>query len=736
MKLTVTSNLERGLDATISTAEELAKLGYTVVPHIGARLVLDRDHLERILGRLEDAGVRELFVIAGDAKEPLGEFSDALSVLVAVGELGHGLQEIGFVGYPEPHPFIPDDVLVQALRDKAPYASYVISQICFDPSAIDGWVRKLREDGVSLPVYVGIPGVVESERLLRISRRLGVAGVDRLEEELGESDTYAPDPLVDGVASIEDEPAAVAGFHVYTFNELAPTEAWRRRRLEELRGTRRRRRSRPNVRRRDPKRRSRRSRARARLDALPRADADPPAAEAGRAGARARARLGNGSAVATEVDAEGNVVVRVPPSAGREDGPTVVLQSHLDMVCERDPESPFDPRTGPIEVVLDDGWVAASGTTLGADNGIGVAAAMAIGEDETVEHGPLELLFTVSEEQGLEGAKALDPDLLAGRLLVNLDGGDEQGAITVGCAGSIHTFVRLALSPEPVAPGSVGLEVTLAGARGGHSGADIASGRVNAIKALGRILSHAHLETSFRLALLEGGVSRNAIPRDARAVVSLETESERSFRTSAERELAALREQFAGTDDRLTLAIEPTGAVAAADDATSSRALDLLATLPSGVIAMTPSLPGAVETSSSVTVAETSDGVLTFGSMTRSANARALDEVEATIAASARLAGAEVEVRRSYPPWEPDLTSNLLAAARRTHERVFGEAPALKVVHGGLECAVIGERIPGIEMISIGPDIRGPHAPGERLGVESTQRFYRLLGALLDDLSR
>lgn len=235
VKLTVTSNLERGLDATISTAEELAKLGYTVVPHIGARLVLDRDHLERMLGRLEDAGVRELFVIAGDAKEPLGEFSDALSVLVAVGELGHGLQEIGFVGYPEPHPFIPDDVLVQALRDKAPYASYVISQICFDPSAIDGWVRKLREDGVSLPVYVGIPGVVESERLLRISRRLGVAGVDRLEEELGESDTYAPDPLVDGVASIEDEPAAVAGFHVYTFNELAPTEAWRRRRLEELR---------------------------------------------------------------------------------------------------------------------------------------------------------------------------------------------------------------------------------------------------------------------------------------------------------------------------------------------------------------------------------------------------------------------------------------------------------------------------------------------------------------------
>ena len=235
VKLTVTSTLERGLDATLDTVVELAGLGYTVVPHIGARLVLDRDHLERILSRLDEAGVRELFVIAGDAKEPLGEFSDALSVLVAVGALANGIREIGFVGYPEPHPFIPDDVLVQALRDKAPFASYVISQLCFDPSAIDAWVAKLREEGISLPVYVGIPGVVASERLLRISRRLGVAGVDRLEEELGEAATYAPDALVDGLASTEDETSGIGGFHVYTFNELAPTEAWRRRRLAELR---------------------------------------------------------------------------------------------------------------------------------------------------------------------------------------------------------------------------------------------------------------------------------------------------------------------------------------------------------------------------------------------------------------------------------------------------------------------------------------------------------------------
>ena len=251
----------------------------------------------------------------------------------------------------------------------------------------------------------------------------------------------------------------------------------------------------------------------------------------------------------SEVDGEGNVVVRVPPSAGREqsaDGGAPVASGHGLRARSREPVRPADrPDRGRARRWLGRGHRddARRGQRHRRRGGDGV------GEDETVEHGPLELLFTVSEEQGLEGAKALDPGFLAGRLLVNLDGGDEQASITVGCAGSIHTFVRLALRPEPVAPGSVALDVSLGGARGGHSGADIASGRVNAIKALGRVLSRARAATPFRLALLEGGVSRNAIPRDARAVVSLAAESETTFRTAAERELAALREQFAGTDD-------------------------------------------------------------------------------------------------------------------------------------------------------------------------------------------
>jgi len=437
----------------------------------------------------------------------------------------------------------------------------------------------------------------------------------------------------------------------------------------------------------------------------------------------------------TAVDGEGNVVVRVPASDSRERMPTVVLQAHLDMVCERDPDSPYDPREGRIHVVRDGDWVVAEGTTLGADNGIGVAAALAIAEDPEIAHGPLELLFTVSEEQGLDGAKNLDPSLVSGRVLLNLDGTSDK-AITIGCAGSWHTFTRLPLDPTPVPEHHVVREVVVSGARGGHSGGDIARGRANAIKVLGRALSGGYRAAPFRLALLEGGVSRNALPRQAHAVISLPRGEDGAFREAVEHELRPVREQYAGSDDALTVGVTDATAPAAADESTTFRALDLLATIPSGVVAMNPDLPGTVETSTSLNVAGTKEGVLTLASMTRSANAPGLENVVAGIEAAARLAGAKVEVLKSYPPWRPDLDSRLLGVARATFERLFGAAPALDVVHGGLECAVIGGKLPGVEMISLGPEIVGPHAPGERLGISATQRFYRLLGELLGDLSR
>ena len=405
------------------------------------------------------------------------------------------------------------------------------------------------------------------------------------------------------------------------------------------------------------------------------------------------------------------------------------------MVCERDPDCPYDPREGRINVVVDGDWVLADGTTLGADNGIGVAAAMAVTDESEIAHGPLELLFTVSEEQGLDGAKALDPSLVSGRLLINLDGTSDD-AVTVGCAGSAHSFVRAQLELEPPRPDHVTLEVVLSGAKGGHSGGDIASGRVNAIKALGRILARSFEQEPFQLARLGGGVSRNAIPREARAAVSLEPDAEPAFRAAAEQELAALREQYTGFDDELTLWVERIAEVGATSERATARVLDLVAMIPTGVIAMSPALPGTVETSTSLTVASTDEGTLTLASMTRSSNARALEDVVATIAAATRLATASIEVVRSYPPWRPDLESRLLTVSKATFQRLFGVEPVLAVVHGGLECAVIGTKLPNVEMISIGPEIVGPHAPGERLSISGTQRFYSLLGALLDDLSR
>jgi dipeptidase D len=239
------------------------------------------------------------------------------------------------------------------------------------------------------------------------------------------------------------------------------------------------------------------------------------------------------------VDAAGNVVVAVPATPGREQAAAVALQSHLDMVCERDPSSPHDPREGRIGVVVDGDWVGADGTTLGADDGIGVAAALAI-VDEGVEHGPLELLFTVSEEQGLEGARALDPSLVESRLLVNLDGTSDD-AITVGCAGSDHTFLRLALAPEALSPEEVALRVELSGARGGHSGSDIGKGRANAIKALGGALGSTFERKPFRLVSFAGGVSRNAIPREAHAVVAVPAAQVDGFRSAIADALGGLQ---------------------------------------------------------------------------------------------------------------------------------------------------------------------------------------------------
>jgi dipeptidase D len=436
-------------------------------------------------------------------------------------------------------------------------------------------------------------------------------------------------------------------------------------------------------------------------------------------------------------DAARNLVVRVPATAGRESASTVILQGHLDMVCERLPDSPNDPAAGRIELRLDGDWLSADGTTLGADNGIGIAAMMALAEDTSLPHGPLELLMTVGEEVGGEGvgASGLDPSLVTGAMLLNLDS-EEDGKLTVGSASSTDTSLTVERPREPCDPGAVTLTVSASDGLGGHSGTDIAHGRANAIKVLARALRETLPAAPFRLASLDGGKSWNAIPRDATATCSLPPEREAAFRAAIATAAATIRDAYAKTDPRVAIIVTTTSAATDAwtNDATAEL-LDLVAVVPSGPLAMSPDFAGLVETSTSVGEAVTAGTRLKLHSLSRSSNSPAAPEVIATLVAAAHLAGGELTVEQADPGWRPDLDSPALAASRRAYERLFGEAPIITAVHAWLETAVIGDKVPGLDMVSFGPQIEAPHSPGERVSIPTVDRFWRLLAGIVAELS-
>jgi dipeptidase D len=443
-----------------------------------------------------------------------------------------------------------------------------------------------------------------------------------------------------------------------------------------------------------------------------------------------------GNGLALREDAARNLVIDVPATPGRATAPVLVLQGHLDMVCERLPDSPNDPAEGRIELIRDGDWLTANGTTLGADDGVAIAAMMALVEDESVPHGPLQLLMTVAEELGLEGANALDPSLVDGSILLNLDS-EEDGHLTVGCAGSTDTWIRIDAGRDPCEPNAVTLSVTASGGLGGHSGGDIADGRANAIKLLGRALREAGAVTRLRLVSMNGGKSRNAIPRDAVALCSVPAGEEPSFRRGVEDASATIRDAYANTDPGVTLAVA--AAEAAADAWTESdttRLLDAIAVVPTGPLAMSPDFAGLVETSSSLGEAITDGSTLTLHSLSRSSNSSGLEEVIATLGAAARLAGGRLEVKRNYGGWRPNLHSPALAATGRVYERVFATVPIISAVHAGLETAVIGDKVAGVDMISFGPQIEGPHSPDERVSIPTVERFWKLLVGVVDELSR
>ena len=435
-------------------------------------------------------------------------------------------------------------------------------------------------------------------------------------------------------------------------------------------------------------------------------------------------------------DAAGNLVIAVPASPGRDSAPTVVLQAHLDMVCEKNEGSEHDFDHDPIEVWLDGEWVKARATTLGADNGLGAAAAMAVAVDPEATHGPLELLFTLDEETGLNGAAALDPSLVHGRLLVNLDT-EEDGVVYIGCAGAQGVRSRFGLDRETFEGASTRLEVT--GLAGGHSGMDIDQNRGNAIQIAARVLAAAGgrgIEVGLRQ--FRGGSKANALPREAFVDLALRPEDRAGLEAVGEEILAEVRAETGSAEPGLRIAFEHhnseetlTGVSAALRD----RFVAFLLSAPHGVLAMSREVPGLVETSCNLAVVEwEAEEAAVFCSFRSSVNASLEARVRALETLS-RLAGAEPSTSRGYPGWQPDPGSDLVRRTREAFTALHGATPEIKAVHAGLECGILVEKIPGMSAVSIGPDIRGAHSPDERIHVPSVPRFYRWLTALLESLA-
>jgi dipeptidase D len=437
---------------------------------------------------------------------------------------------------------------------------------------------------------------------------------------------------------------------------------------------------------------------------------------------------------ALKTDDTGNLCIGIPATANLKTAPTVVLQGHLDMVCVKSETVDHDFSTDPIRPVIDGDWVKAEGTTLGADNGIAVAMALVAAEDDAIEHPPLELLFTVDEESGLIGAKHLDPQLFTGRILLNLDS-EEEGVFTVGCAGGEDTRIRLPLQYHSL-PDDMGIyQVDVRGLHGGHSGIDIDKNRASANKVMGRILNEISTKADIRIITLRGGVTHNAIAREAQVRFAAELSDVESVRRRTASIDDILRAEYAGGEPSLEITLAE-----APDQNLSERALtpkdtrkviDLLMALPHGVIRMSADMQGRVETSCNLATLETKDRMLEVLSSQRSSVMSRLSEITARIKAVSALAGGEAIDENAYPAWQPDMASPLLERCRTTYQKLFGRPPVVQTIHAGLECGIIGAKRPGMEMISFGPTIENPHSPQERLHIPSIAQTWDFLVALL-----
>ena len=429
-----------------------------------------------------------------------------------------------------------------------------------------------------------------------------------------------------------------------------------------------------------------------------------------------------------------NVLIHVPPTPGYEKRPVVVLQGHMDMVCEKTPDSPHDFSKDPVKVLIDEDWVHADKTTLGADNAIALAMAMKIAIDPAVEHPELELLFTIDEETGLTGANGLSSDFIKGKILLNIDSEDDK-KFTIGCAGGRDTKISFPVefisNPEAYSL----MKISVSGLTGGHSGSDIHKSRANANKILARVLDRLDRDDIY-LVTLTGGSAHNAIPRDAEALLAI-PRTDSSPLSRIESLIQDLQHEYQATDPNLIVSWEeisrPADQVLTRD--LTKRIIQTLLALPHGVAAMSSQIDGLVETSNNLATLKTDSKKITLLTSQRSSVMSRLDVITRQIESVGHLAGAEVRSGNGYPSWQPDMNSKLLKKCKEVYRKVHdGEEPVIEVIHAGLECGVIGAKYDGMEMISFGPLILDAHSPDERMSLPSLEKVWSFTKTLLKEL--
>lgn len=443
--------------------------------------------------------------------------------------------------------------------------------------------------------------------------------------------------------------------------------------------------------------------------------------------------FGKSLGLETVKDAIGNVIIKKPASPGMENAKTVIMQSHLDMVHQKNNDTEFDFLNQGIEMVIDNDWVKAKGTTLGADNGIGVAAIMAVLESDDIVHPAIEALFTIDEETGMTGAMELDGSLLDGEILLNLDTEDDD-ELSIGCAGGIDTNTSVPLKMEDVISDSSMIRIEIKGLLGGHSGMDIDKGRGNANKLMNRLLFELSLLTDYQLISIDGGSLRNAIPRESITEIAVGNVSE--FKSSFDKITSEIKTEFKAVESGMVIKFDDLGSATgkALTQEDRDRLIHAVYSVHNGVFRMSPDIEGLVEASSSLARVILKDGTFETQSLQRSSVESSKRDVANTVAAPFRALGAEVVQNGDYPGWQPNPDSEILQLMENLYREKFNEEPSVKACHAGLECGILLKHLPGVDMISFGPNIRAAHSPDEKVQISSVQKFWDYLMDVLQKI--